>query len=256
MPGGTISHTNSFAHVDRSASGVRIETQGAVLRFTFDRPGTGNEVTGPMFDEMLERLAGERAEPAARVLRITALGANFCVGRERAAQTPDALRAEVARLIEFKRVLRETPLIVVSEVQGTALGFGFGVAICSDFSIAADHASLGFPEMLFGLPPMAIMAYLGEYALPRHAFPLVLLGEPISAERALAIGLINDAVPAAELPVRVDALIAKILALDADAVRNCKEFFRVARDESFDVNARLATERLVLASLALRAKRT
>ena len=164
---------------------------------------------------------------------------------------PPAIRAEIARLIELKRTLREAPAIVVAEVQGDALGFGFGLAICCDFAVVATHARLGFPEMLFRLPPMVIMSYLSEYALPRHAFPLVLLGEPISAERALQIGLVNDVVPGEELRVRVDALVAKLLALDTAAVRNCKEFFRTTLHGSFESNARLALDGLTVASLAL-----
>jgi len=209
-----------------------------------------------MFDAMLDVLSEEASRPSARVLRIAAEGDRFCVGRERSAATPAATRREIARLIALKRAVRESPLVAVAEVQGDALGFGFGLAICCDFVVVSERARLGFPEMLFGLPPMAIMAYLGEYALPRHAFPLVLLGEPISAERALAIGLVNDVTAPDELAPRVDALVAKLLALDADAMRNCKEFFRLAQAGSFETNARVALDALVVASLAMRAKAT
>jgi enoyl-CoA hydratase/carnithine racemase len=187
-------------------------------------------------------------------LRIRAEGADFCRGRERAGETPDAIRHEVARLIEFKRAVRESPLISIAEVQCDALGFGFGLAIVCDFTVVAQTVQLGFPEMLFGLPPMAIMAYLSEYALPKHAFPMVLSGEPVTAERALTVGLINDVVPPAQLPARVDALIAKLLRLDPAAMRHCKEFFRTTLHGSFDTNARLALDGLTVASLALRTR--
>ena len=60
---------------------------------------------------------------------------------------------------------------------------------CGDFVYVAEHASLGFPEMRTGLAPAAIMAYLGEYTLPRFAFPLVLFGDSITPQYALKIGL-------------------------------------------------------------------
>lgn len=238
------------------AIGVHIERRADVLSFTFDNVADGNVITGAMFDAMLEVLRAEALEPQARILRIRAKGDKFCIGRERSAQTPEPLRLEIARLIELKRAIRESPLIVVAEVQGDALGFGFGLAICCDFALVADVARLGFPEMLFGLPPMAIMSYLNEYALPRHAFPLVLLGEPIAPERALQFGLINDVVPATELSARADALVAKLLALDAAAMRNCKDFFRMCVAGSFDTNARAALDGLVVASLAMSAKKS
>ena len=230
---------------------VRIDRAGSLLTFTLDNPDHGNEITGAMFDAMLAALRGPAAQ-ASRVLRIRAEGPRFCVGRERAGVDAASIRAEVARLVDLKRAIRESPLISVAEVQGDALGFGFGLAIVSDFAIVAERAKLGFPEMLFGLAPLAIMAYLHEYALPRHAFPLVLLGEPIAAERALQIGLVNDVVPAPQLPARVEALIEKLSALDPDGVRACKEFFRIAREQPFEANARLAVDRLTVASLGLR----
>ncbi len=251
-----IAHTlPSTTNASATSEGLRIERDGPVLTFTFADASGGNEISGGMFDSMLACLREEAQAPRARVLRVRAEGDRFCVGRERAAQTPEAMRIEVARLIDFKRALRNSPLIAIAEVQGDALGFGFGLTICCDFAIAAEGARLGFPEMLFGLPPMAIMAYLGEYALPRHVFPMLLLGEPISAQRALQIGLLNNVVSAAKLAVCVDDLIAKVLKLDANAVRNCKEFFRLTRDGSFESNARLALDGLVTASLALRARR-
>ncbi len=207
-----------------------------------------------MFERMLEALRNQTETRSARVLRVRATGDQFCVGRERSGRTEDGIRIEASRLTELKRTIRESPLVSIAEVQGNAFGFGFGLAICCDFAIVAATAQLGFPEMLYGLPPMAIMAYLGEYTLPRYAFPLILLGEPITAERALGFGLINDAVPASELSSRVDALVAKLLALDAQAMRNCKEFFRMALHESFETNARLAVDGLTRASLGLQSK--
>jgi len=227
---------------------------GDVLSFILNNQESGNEVTGPMFDAMLAELRAERARPSARVLRIRARGKVFCTGRERAGRDAVAIHKEAARLIDFKRALRTSPLISVAEVQGDAFGFGFGLAIVCDFVYVADSASLGFPEMRFGLAPAAIMAYLGEYALPRFAFPLVLFGDPISPQHALQIGLISQVCPAGRLAADADALIERILHLDPNAARNCKEFFLAAQQNSFDQNCRLAVEALTVGSMAILAK--
>lgn len=221
-----------------------------VLTFTLDNPSNGNEVTGAMFDAMLAELRSEAANPVARVLRICAHGKVFCIGRERAGRDGESIRKEASRLIEFKRVLRASPLISVAEVQGDAFGFGFGLAIVCDFVLVAENASLAFPEMRSGLAPSAIMAYLGEYALPRSTFPLVLFGEPVSPQHALQIGLISQICAPEKLVGEANALVARILRLDPVAARRCKEFFLAAQQHSFDQNCRLAIEALTEGSLA------
>jgi len=230
--------------------GVEIERAGDVLNFTLNNSGQGNEVTGAMFDAMLAELRRESAHPSARVLRIRAHGKVFCTGRERAGRDAASIHHEAARLIDFKRAVRTSPLVSVAEVQGDALGFGFGLAIVCDFVYVAESAALGFPEMKFGLAPAAIMAYLGEYALPRFAFPLVLFGDPIAPREAREIGLISHVSPASTLASDVDDLIERILRLNPNAARNCKEFFQTTLQNSFDQNCRLATEALTVGSLA------
>jgi methylglutaconyl-CoA hydratase len=234
--------------------GVEIERAGDVLNFTLNNSGQGNEVTGAMFDAMLAELRRESAHPSARVLRIRAHGKVFCTGRERAGRDAASIHHEAARLIDFKRAVRTSPLVSVAEVQGDALGFGFGLAIVCDFVYVAESAALGFPEMKFGLAPAAIMAYLGEYALPRFAFPLVLFGDPIAPREAREIGLISHVSPASTLASDVDDLIERILRLNPNAARNCKEFFQTTLQNSFDQNCRLATEALTVGSLAALAR--
>jgi methylglutaconyl-CoA hydratase len=235
-------------------AGLGIERDSDVLTFTLDNAEHGNEVTGPMFDAMLAELRAEASRPSARVLRIRARGKVFCTGRERAGRDAVAIHKESARLIELKRALRTSPLISIAEVQGDAFGFGFGLAIVCDFVYVAENASLGFPEMRFGLAPAAIMAYLGEYALPRFAFPLVLFGDPIAPPHALQIGLISQVCPPGRLVADADDLVERILQLDPNAARSCKEFFMTAQQNSFDQNCRLAVEALTVGSMAILAK--
>jgi methylglutaconyl-CoA hydratase len=231
---------------------VEIEQTGLVRTFTLNNPERGNEVTGTMFEAMLAELRSqsESSQPSARVLRIRARGKVFCTGRERAGRDKKSIRAEAARLIAFKRAIRSSSLITVAEVHGDAFGFGLGLAIVCDFALVASHVSLCFPEMRAGLPPAAIMAYLGEYALPRFAFPLVLFGEPFSPQRALEIGLISQVCPAENLSSEADALVTRILKLDPDATRRCKQFFLTAQNNSYEKNCSLAIEALTQGTLA------
>jgi len=229
---------------------LEVHHAGEVLTFTLNNLDHGNEVTSAMFDAMLAEFHSESMHPRSRVLRVRARGPVFCTGRERAARDADSIRAEAARIIEFKRVLRTCPLITVAEVQGDACGFGMGLAIVCDFALVSERASLCFPEMRNGLAPAAIMAYLGEYALPRFAFPLVLFGEPFTPQRALEIGLISQVCSPERLAEEADALVARILQMDPDATRRCKEFFITAQSHSFTQNCNLALEALTQGALA------
>lgn len=235
---------------------VLIEREGAVLSFTLNYAEAGNEVTGPMFDAMLAALRSESDRPSARVLRIAARGDVFCTGRERAGRDAVSIHAEVARLIDLKRQLRASSLITIAQVQGDAFGFGFGLAILCDFTLVSASARLAFPEMRKGLPPAAIMAYLGQYALPKKAFPMVLFGEPITPDDALEAGLITKVCHPDQLSDECAALIEKILALDNTGARQCKAFFQAAEESSVEENFRCATETLTVAALRLQSAKT
>jgi methylglutaconyl-CoA hydratase len=235
---------------DPTKIGVIIERAADVLTFTLDNQEHGNEVTGAMFDAMLSELRSEASRPRARVLRMRARGKVFCTGRERSGRDAETIHREVVRIIELKRSLRASPLISVAEVQGDAFGFGFGLAILCDFALVSEHAGLAFPEMRSGLPPSAVMAYLGEYVLPRFAFPLVLLGDPVSPQLAMQAGLISQVCSADHLAAEADALVNRILQLDPAATRRCKQFFQSAQQNGFDQNCRLAAEALTVDSLA------
>ena len=239
---------------DSTAPPLIIERAGEVMTFTLNNVEDGNRISGPMLDTMLAELKQQASAPSARVLRIRARGKVFCTGRERKGHDVATLHHEAARIIEVKRLLRTSSLITVAEVHGDALGFGFGLAILCDFVLVSEHARLGFPEMHSALPPSAIMAYLGEYTLPRFAFPLVLFGDPIDPAYAKQIGLISQVCLASSLAGEADTLVDRILALDPAAVRRCKEFFHTAQQNTFDQNCRLAIETLTVGSLSVLAR--
>src|SRR5260370_9407448 len=119
----------SLTSAPDAGTGVMMERTGDGLTFTMNNPGHGNEVTGAMFDAMLAELLSEASAQRARVLRIRARGKVFCTGRERSGRDAASIRNEAARLIEFKRALRTSPLISGAQVQGDAFCFGFVLAV-------------------------------------------------------------------------------------------------------------------------------
>lgn len=230
---------------------VLISRDGSILEFVLNNTDAGNTITTSMFDTMLETMNMQFQKPSARLLRIRANGTVFCLGRERSAKGLMETHVEAERLVTFKRLLRKLPLITIAEVHGDAAGFGLGLAILCDYAIVSNSASLYFPEMRFGLPPSAIMAYLAEYIPPRLAFHLVLTGDTIPPETAEQIGLISACVPPDQVHQRAEEISEKVLQLDEQAVRDCKSFFLQSLHNNFEQNARLAVETLTLDSLRL-----
>jgi methylglutaconyl-CoA hydratase len=102
-----------------------------------------------------------------------------------------------------------------------------------------------------GLPPAAIMAYLGRYALPKPVFPMVLFGDAITPDVAREAGLITKVCAPDALETETDALAERIVGLDDTGARQCKAFFQAAEDNPVEQNFRCATEMLTVTALRL-----
>ena len=140
------------------------------------------------------------------------------------------------------------PKPVVAAVTGYALGGGCELALCADFRIAADDAKLGQPEILLGLIPGAGGTQrLARLVGPSKAKDLIFTGRHVKAEEALAIGLVDRVVPAAEVYEQAHAWAAKLAQGPALALRAAKESIDVGLET--DIDTGLAVERNWFAGL-------
>ncbi|MEU3031452.1 enoyl-CoA hydratase/isomerase family protein [Streptomyces incarnatus] len=140
------------------------------------------------------------------------------------------------------------PKPVVAAITGYALGGGCELALCADYRIAADNAKLGQPEILLGLIPGAG----GTQRLPRLVGPskakdLIFTGRMVKADEALAIGLVDRVVPAAEVYEQAHTWAAKLAQGPALALRAAKEAVDVGLET--DIDTGLAVERNWFAGL-------
>ena len=196
---------------------VRMEKQGRVAVVTIDRPKALNALNAEViaaFGAILDRV-----EPDAGIgaLVVTGAGSGFVAGADVAAmRTMSPLEAEAFSALAHGVLGRLETLAIptIAAVNGFALGGGCELALACDFVFAAREAKLGQPETKLGLIP----GFGGTSRLVRRvglawAKQLVLVGDPIDAEEALRIGLVNRVFEAAEL------LPAAIAAAEAAASR-------------------------------------
>lgn len=140
------------------------------------------------------------------------------------------------------------PKPVVAAVTGYALGGGCELALCADFRIAADNAKLGQPEILLGLIPGAGGTQrLSRLVGPSKAKDLIFTGRQVKAEEALAIGLVDRVVPAAEVYEQAHAWAARLAQGPALALRAAKESIDSGLET--DIDTGLAVERTWFAGL-------
>ena len=132
---------------------------------------------------------------------------------------------------------------IIAAVNGSALAGGFEIMLSCDLVVAADHATFGIPEAKRGL----IAGAGGLVRMPKRlplaiALELAMTGDPIDAERALALGLVNKVVPSASLMDEALALAERIAANAPLAVRYSKKVMKEAAEVSEDEGWKINTE--------------
>ncbi|MBW3664689.1 MAG: crotonase/enoyl-CoA hydratase family protein [Actinobacteria bacterium] len=199
---------------------VREERRGEVTVITIDRPGARNAVDRSIAEGIEAALDRADADDAVRVVVLTGAGDVFCAGADlRAAGTdPQGLQTERGGFAGIVR--RELAKPVIAAVNGPALAGGFEIALACDLVVASRTAVFGLPEVKRGLVAAAGgLLHLGRRVAPAVALELAMTGDPIDAERAAGLGLVNRVVePGEELAIALE-LAGRIAANGPLAVR-------------------------------------
>lgn len=196
---------------------VRWERRGAVGLVTLDRPERYNAWNSDLVDELLRVLSEEAADDDVRAVCLTGSGRGFCAGADLrdVAVKVDSHGADLSLGLELGgavvQTLRELPKPVVAAVNGPAAGAGVSLALACDLVLAARSAvfSLAFANVGLTLDCGA-SAFLPAAVGRARAFELALLGDAISAEQALAWGLVNAVYDDERLPTEAQALTDRL----------------------------------------------
>lgn len=211
---------------------VRLETSDGAARIELNRPDAYNALNDALIDHLSDALDTVERDPDVRCVVLSGAGDAFCsggdIGRMKRRRERDVTPPEMRREVLFQ--VRETvervftlekPVII--EVDGVAMGGGANLALAGDLVFAANDATFGEVFSNVGLS----VDFGGSFLLPHlvglhKAKELVFSGEPISGAEAAEMGLINDAVPSAELRELVDEWVADLSAAPTEALSLAK----------------------------------
>jgi len=209
---------------------VRYAVRDGVARITMDHPETRNSLSGAMIEELLGALARAAADPAVRVVVLGHTGMVFSSGAD-LKETAAALAGgelPAARLGDLLAAVSECPKPVVARVAGAARAGGIGLVAAADIAVCAAEATFAFSEVRIGVIPAVISAAVLPRLSGRDAAELFLTGATFDGVRAARVGLVNAAVPAAQLDATVDGYVADLLRAAPGALAGTKALLRDA----------------------------
>jgi trans-feruloyl-CoA hydratase/vanillin synthase len=236
---------------------VLVEVENGIAWVTLNRPEKRNAMNPTMHREMVEVLNELEFDPGARILVLTGAGDSWCAGQDlreffRALDTSPRERAKAGRDSQEWRwkKLYTYPKPTIAMVNGFVFGGGFTPLIACDFAIAAEEATFGLSEINWGVFPGGLVTKVVADALRyRDALHYIMTGDPFDGRIAAEIGLVNKAVPRAQLRQETLALAEKLLSKNPQVLRACKEVYKTVRFMNYEQ----AEEYMGAKSTALRA---
>lgn len=212
-----------------SSDKLLVTLEDGVKRITINRPEKRNSVDVETV-ELLHEAIQRSSKDDCKVVIITGSGDAFCAGADlQATSERDIRNIDVtASLREHTNptilAMRALPKPIIARVHGPAVGVGCNYALACDILIASEQAKLGQVFVKIGLMPDGGSTYF----LPRRvgyakAFELMATGDIITANEALALGLVNRVVPFEELDTTVNAMAARLAMAAPIALRKIKE---------------------------------
>ncbi len=231
---------------------ILLEKRGASFWITINRPEKRNAINKEVIDGISEGYRQAHADSEVRAIVLTAAGDKaFCAGAD--LQPGKGFVFDYARpnsdYADLLRLSQDATLPVVARVNGVCMAGGMGLLCMADMAVAADHALFGLPEVKVGVFPMQVMSLLQNLVLPRVLREWCLSGEPFDAASAMAYGLLNYVVPAAELDQKTDWLLARITDKSPTAIRRGKYAMRAMEAMSFDQGIAYTESQITLLAL-------
>jgi len=194
-----------------------VERDGAVAVLTMNRPRAKNALDNALLEALTREIGKAAEDTSVRAVVLTGAGGAFCSGADlKAAMSAgpevfDRVEEAIAAYHRITRAIVGAPKPVIAMVEGGAVGFGCDLALACDLRIMAEGAYLQEKFVKIGLMPDGG----GTFWLPRlvglaRAMEIMLTGEPVNAEQALSLGIVNRVLPVSDLKRETMALAQKL----------------------------------------------
>lgn len=213
---------------------IEYEKKGRLAVITLNRPEARNAVNGAVASRMEEILDDYESDQSLWVAILTANGPAFCAGadlKEIAAGRGNQLSTEKGGFAGLVKRQRKKPLIAA--INGSALAGGTEIALSCDMIVCSDETEFGLPEVKRSL----VAAAGGLFRLPRvigmaPALEAIMTGDPIPAERAYQLGMVNKMVSADDVMEAAESLAERVIAAAPIAVQQSRSVaIRAFNDE-------------------------
>lgn len=201
--------------VNRPYTDIFFEQEEGVATITLNRPHKRNAFRQKTLEELAKAFLQAGRDGSVGVVVLTGEGENFCAGGdigEMLGLTPETGAVFVQHLFALAQAITDCPKPVIARIDGYCIGGGNELQLFCDLGVASDRARFGQVGPKVGSAPL----WGGSLLLPRllglrRAKEMMFLCEPITAARALEIGLVNRVVPASQLHDATDTLCRDLL---------------------------------------------
>ncbi len=210
----------------------------SVATISLDSPERKNSLSPSLVTELADRLDEAMADDSVRVIVLTNTGNTFCAGADLKSAAPGAKAAGRTRsFVEVFQAIQNGPKPVIGKINGHATGGGVGLVAVCDISVMRDDAKIGFTEVRIGVAPAIISVVCLPKMSRANATELFLTGDRIPPARAAEVGLINRAVPAADLDSVVEGFVDQLILGGPNALAFAKRLVHevptMTADEAF-----------------------
>jgi enoyl-CoA hydratase/carnithine racemase len=233
---------------------VLSERTGSVVTLTLNRPAQFNALSEGMLDALDEALSAIAADDSVRVVVLAAAGKAFCAGHDlremRASPSLEYYQTLFARCAKMMMTIQRMPQPVIARVHGIATAAGCQLVGMCDLALASEDAKFAVSGVNLGLfcatPSVALSRNLSR----KTAFEMLVTGEFIDAQTAAQRGLINRAVPAAELDAEIHRIAQLIAAKPQVAIAAGKGLFYRQLEMGIDAAYQLAGQTMACNMIA------
>jgi enoyl-CoA hydratase/carnithine racemase len=205
-----------------------IESGGGIVRFNLNRPEKRNALSFDLLQRLEQAIEAVAADSTARVVVLASRGSVYCSGHDLAemvGRSETEYRELFALCTRVMLGLRRLSQPVIARVQGVATAAGCQLVAACDLAVAAEEATFATPGVKIGLFCTTPMVPLVRAVPAKPAMEMLLTGAPISARRALELGLVNRVVPAGELDATIRSLAETIIGMSPLVLRTGKRAF-------------------------------